>query len=1032
MNGLEISAQYAAYLALQLPITKGSKEVVFINTSEQQTRTRILKDKKSLADLPDNSHDIFVPGDIQRYASRPKVYENMCLADFVSKLTIKYPQNLQRDTHDDDRNEDELETEDSNENNFIAEDIPCYTFRNGIMYLARKNPRVIRFVNYHKDIDYENYCRERLMLYYPWRDESKDLVHDETSAALFQQMKESLICKMQEYESCKDVLDTIEPDVFDDSDDEHEDSESKTAPTNFGFFDPDRPENQTKYDINEDIGLPHNAQVEFTEIVQNRCTELEYYDMIKSLNIKQREIFNHVLHCIRTNNQPLRLMLSGGAGTGKTMVTKCLNQALIKHLCCAEGENPDDICVTMCAPTGKASFLLGRSAMTIHSAFKINPNKSLRSQDVLAPAAITTLRHNFRNLQVLILDEISMVGNQLFRLINLRLQQIKENKHTFGNIHVICIGDLFQLSPVFDGWIFKNLTHDYGALAINLWKDDRFMLYELTQIMRQRDDLAYAEIMNRFREGNHTAQDLEIILSRKLDKNHEANNICHLFITNDKVNRFNDEIINKPDNPYANKPIQCIDYVLGKVKSPKALLKTLTRKKVSETANLMYELPIAINERYDITYNVNTGDGLTNGMTCFLKHITWENDKPMILWVQLGDNSAGCMQKRTYARFYTPEIENTWTPIFAIKLTFYTSRKSIPIMRSQFPLRPSMGKTVHKSQGSTEQKLCIDLQSNRCIPHIHYVALSRVTNLDNIVIKDLNEDKICIDKNVAIEMKRLRRTRCVELDYTPPYMFKDDSLKVAFLNIRSLRKHFLDMTNDTSFNTCDLLAFCETKITEEEILNYQIQGFKTYFTCQNVTEGMPHQGLIVYVKDDIEVINVKPYRYDSNEFLLLELIHTNIEFQIVVLYRNCHSSILDFKRHMEYIGTQINPHRKILLIGDFNQDMEKELSLKRFIQQSIHVNHIATNATYQTTSGSSLTTIDHVFTNETKYITSVIDCPYSDHKILAISLGSNETKYISSESKPTTKSSRHAEHNSDLEIQLDMEIDDLFSDTDSD
>ncbi len=321
-------------------------------------------------------------------------------------------------------------------------------------------------------------------------------------------------------------------------------------------------------------------------------------------------------------------MLSGGAGTGKTMVTKCLNQALIKHLCCAEGENPDDIRVTMCAPTGKASFLLGRSAMTIHSAFKINPNKSLTSQDVLAPAAITTLRHKFRNLQVLILDEISMVGNQLFRLINLRLQQIKENKHTFGNIHVICIGDLFQLSPVFDGWIFKNLTQDYGALAINLWKDDRFMLYELTQIMRQRDDLAYAEIMNRFREGNHTAQDLEIILSRKQDKNHEANNICHLFITNDKVNRFNDEIINKPDNPYANKPIQCIDYVLGKVKSPKALLKTLTRKKVSETANLMYELPIAINERYDITYNVNTGDGLTNGMTCFFKHITWDNDKP--------------------------------------------------------------------------------------------------------------------------------------------------------------------------------------------------------------------------------------------------------------------------------------------------------------------------------------------------------------------------------------------------------------------
>ncbi len=1034
LNGVEISAQLAAYLTLQLPITKASKEVTFVNTSELKKRTRVLKDKKALEELAEKSCDVFVPGVIQKYESRPKVYENMCLADFVSKVSIKYPKNLEKDVHDQETNEDEVDDGNSNENNFISENIPCYTFSNGTMYLPRKNAKVIRFVNYHKDTDYENYCRERLMLYYPWRNEQKDLVRNDTSASLFEDVKESIFDKMQEYESCKEILDTIEEDVdvFDETENENEESENEGTPKDFGFFDPERPENQSKYDINEDMGLPHNAQVEFSEVIGDRCTEQEYYEMIRNLNLKQREIFNHVLHWIRTNKEPLRMMLSGGAGTGKTMVTKCLYQALVKHLCSTEGENPDDIRVLMCAPTGKASYILGRSSMTIHSAFKINPNKSLRSQDVLSHATINTLRHKLRNLEVLVLDEVSMVGNQLFRLINLRLQQIKENKFTFGRIHVICTGDLFQLSPVFDGWIFKNLKHDYGPLATNLWKDDMFMLFELTQIMRQKDDAAYAEIMNRLREGNHTEHDLQTITSRKVVENQKDSKICHLFVTNKKVDQFNDDIINKPENPYANKPIPCKDCVLGNLKNPQGLLKSLANKNVSQTANLMYRLPIALDERYDITYNVNTEDGLTNGMSCFLKHITCDNDTPKILWVLFDETSAGQVQRKKYARFYTSEISRTWTPIFAIKLTFYTSRKSIPVMRSQFPLRPSMAKTVHKSQGSTENKLCIDLESRRSIPHIHYVALSRVTNLDNIVIENLNEDMICIDKDVEIEMKRLRNTRCLQLCFMPPYFFRDDSLKVAFLNIRSLRKHFLDMTNDSSFYSVDILLFCETKLREEEIPKFQIPGFSTHFICENAAEGMPHKGLIAYVKDELQINNVNTYRIDGNEFLLLEVLHRNFEYQVVVLYRSCHGSINDFRRNIEFIGTDINPNKKILIIGDFNHDISKDSSLKHFLKQNIYVNHIWTSETYQTTSGSCLTTIDHILTNETNYITSVIECPYSDHKILAISLGFSETIPISDENRPVLKSLKQvAHHNDKLEIESDMKID-LVSDSQSD
>ena len=88
-----------------------------------------------------------------------------------------------------------------------------------------------------------------------------------------------------------------------------------------------------------------------------------------------------------------------------------------------------------------------------------------------------------------------------------------ETNKPFGGISVICVGDLFQLHPVMDRWIFKQPQNDYSILAPNVWTD-HFKLYELTQIMRQKDDREFAELLNRLREGNHTQQDTDTLKSR--------------------------------------------------------------------------------------------------------------------------------------------------------------------------------------------------------------------------------------------------------------------------------------------------------------------------------------------------------------------------------------------------------------------------------------------------------------------------------------------------------------------------------------
>lgn len=108
-----------------------------------------------------------------------------------------------------------------------------------------------------------------------------------------------------------------------------------------------------------------------------------------------------------------------------------------------------------------------------------------------------------------------MIGNQMLNFVNLRLQQIMGSNKSFGGLSVVVVGDLYQLKPVFDGWIFSNLRGDYGPLATNLWKE-LFYLYQLNTIMRQKDDLEFAELLNRLRVGSYTQKDIELLKTREL------------------------------------------------------------------------------------------------------------------------------------------------------------------------------------------------------------------------------------------------------------------------------------------------------------------------------------------------------------------------------------------------------------------------------------------------------------------------------------------------------------------------------------
>ena len=83
----------------------------------------------------------------------------------------------------------------------------------------------------------------------------------------------------------------------------------------------------------------------------------------------------------------------------------------------------------------------------------------------------------------------------------------------FGGISVIFVGDLFQLKPVCDSFIFKNNSTGYGPLATNLWQQNAKM-FELTTVMRRDSGGQFAQLLNRMREGNLTESDNNSLATR--------------------------------------------------------------------------------------------------------------------------------------------------------------------------------------------------------------------------------------------------------------------------------------------------------------------------------------------------------------------------------------------------------------------------------------------------------------------------------------------------------------------------------------
>ena len=385
--------------------------------------------------------------------------------------------------------------------------------------------------------------------------------------------------------------------------------------------------------------------------------------------------------------------------------------------------------------------------------------------------------------------------------MNARLQQRMGTNELFGDISLITVGDLFQLKPVFDKWIFENPAIDYSGLASNIWTEN-FTLFELTETMRQKDDREFAELLNRLREGKHSEGDVAILKQRLLkvrpQEDNYPMNMTHLFTTNASVDVHNSALytISKTDKAQT----KAVDIVVGDISDD---LKQQVENKIPEdptkTMGLYSLVSLATSGKYDLTTNVDVTDGLTNGAKCVIENIDYrvENStRPSVIWVSFPHSKIGQKQRREYRHLYKGTINKNWTPVLEVTRQFRINKKNqVQILRRQFPLRPAAAKTIHRCQDDTLNEAVVDFPASTR-EHMHYVGFSRVRNNSALHILHLNENKIKVSEKVKDEMRRLR-TEAILLPLAVLQTADSPKTKtILFQNVRSLHLHTDDVQSD--------------------------------------------------------------------------------------------------------------------------------------------------------------------------------------------------------------------------------------------
>ena len=395
------------------------------------------------------------------------------------------------------------------------------------------------------------------------------------------------------------------------------------------------------------------------------------------------------------------IFLTGKAGSGKTTLLKQVAEKTLKNFVIA-------------APTGVAAINAG--GVTIHSLFHLPticliPSNDFVNVNVAANRnfLVSHLRFNrekkrvLEELELLIIDEVSMVRADILDGVDFALQFIRKNNRPFGGVQVLLIGDMHQLPPVVkeQEWqLLKNYYESPYFFDSLAWKKLDAVQVELKKIYRQQDE-RFLSILNnirdkelneddflqlekRYKPGSRPEKEGTIILTTHNWKSDNVND-SELKKLPGKIHLFEAEVEGEfPENMYpceANLQLKeeaQVMFIKNDVEQGKYFNGKLARIKTISGNHIT------------VTFN-DTGENF------LLKKETWENIRYNV------DKNTGKVQKDELGSF------------------------------SQYPLRLAWAITIHKSQGLTFDNVIIDAGQSFAAGQV-YVALSRCRTLEGITL----------------------------------------------------------------------------------------------------------------------------------------------------------------------------------------------------------------------------------------------------------------------------------------------------------
>lgn len=413
------------------------------------------------------------------------------------------------------------------------------------------------------------------------------------------------------------------------------------------------------------------------------------------------------------------IFITGPGGTGKSALIKYMQEYAFKK----------GLLLQVCALTGCAAVLLNCKAKTLHSWAGIGLGNTTVEDMVNKIKKSTYKKKNWKDIQVLIVDEVSMLSKKLFEMLDAIGKSVKRNKKPFGGIQLIFSGDFYQLPPV--GNKEEQETSQFcfeSPLWFDTFEKENHIL--LTKIFRQNDE-PYTKILNQIREGilkKSSVQRLSQNIGRTIDPESFIKP-TKLFPTRYKVDNVNSmemELLTTSIFQYKCKQL----FDLPFTEKEKLTRKCFTPEQIQNElqyiqSNLLCEETIKLKVGSQVMCVVNmelaNGEMLCNGSQGVVTRI-----------------SADGLPVVKYNRGYeVPMGYHVW------------ASETIPgIGVSQIPLILAWAITIHKSQGATLDIAEIDVGSTIFECGQTYVALSRVKSLDGLYLTSFDVNRIRINKKV--------------------------------------------------------------------------------------------------------------------------------------------------------------------------------------------------------------------------------------------------------------------------------------------